>query len=170
MSLKPPCHGADIACQEAYAGIAVPASPALAAGQSARPASPHAVPSPQPASAPPPAPLAMAGAAERARTAFFHAQVRAIMFSGIILLITLTWNSTFEKLFERFIGERDRFIAQLAYALLLTGILFLVLYFITRSSFKAASLDTISKSLPSTAGAAQDFMSASPGATSAAAA
>lgn len=72
---------------------------------------------------------------DKARNLFFRSQVRAILFSGIILLITLTWNSTFEKLFERFIGERDRFIAQLAYALLLTGILFMILYFITRPSF-----------------------------------
>lgn len=102
MTIPPPCHSTDLACQKAAAESA-----ARANGERL----------------------------QNARSLFFRAQVRAILLSGIVLLITLTWNSTFEKLFERFFGDRDRFIAQIAYSLFLTGILFLILYLITRSSF-----------------------------------
>jgi len=130
MNLSPaPCHAADLSCTPkggvAPSTVGVAALGAQVSTIGATPTNVKAKGSPQ---------ASNAFATPAARSSFFRAQVKAIVISGIILLITLTWNSTFEKLFERFIGDRDRFIAQLIYAFLITGILFLVLYFFTRKS------------------------------------
>lgn len=62
----------------------------------------------------------------------FSVQARAIVLSGLVLLLALVWNTTFELLFVRFFGPKDRFIIQLIYAILLTAIIFSVLYLVTK--------------------------------------
>lgn len=62
---------------------------------------------------------------------FFSMQAKALIVSGIVLVLALVWNQTFEVLFTRLFGPKDRFIVQFFYAILVTlalvGVLGLVL-------------------------------------------
>lgn len=66
----------------------------------------------------------------------FWVQVRAIAFSGIVLLIALTWDRTFDMMFARFFDNRTRLIGQLIYAAFITALLFGILYLVLSSGPK----------------------------------
>ena len=73
----------------------------------------------------------------------FETGVYTIIVSGLILVAALAWNSAFSQLFKHIFGGREEIIVQFIYAVMITFVVILVVFWLSQLLHQQATFKSV---------------------------